>query len=163
MGEGAISKICAPALVYLSFSLVQIIIDIYKAQFYTAFFKFWTMLLVTTVLNILCERGLETVSWFFVFIPIITMTVLLVILIYFLGFNPGHINTKFNVKPPQKKEEEIYKNSFDITELIRREIELQKQLDAEEDVKLPDEEEVAKIDETLTDKKIPTFNPLDFS
>ena len=163
MGEGAISKICAPALVYLSFSLVQIIIDIYKAQFYTAFFKFWTMLLVTTVLNILCERGLETVSWFFVFIPIITMTVLLVILIYFLGFNPGQINKKFNVKHQQKQQEEIYKNSFDITELIRREIELQKQLDAEEDVKLPDEEEVAKIDETLTDKKIPTFNPLDFS
>ena len=163
MGEGAISTICAPALVYLSFSLVQIIIDIYKTQFYTAFFKFWTMLLVTTILNILCERGLATVSWFFVFIPIITMTILLVILIYFLGFNPGQINKKFKLKQKEKQEEEIYKNSFDITELIRREIELQKTADAEDNVKLPDEEEVVKIDETLTDKKIPTINPLDFS
>ena len=32
MSEGVISGICGPALVYLSFSLVQIIIDIYKAN-----------------------------------------------------------------------------------------------------------------------------------
>ena len=163
MSEGVISGICGPALVYLSFSLVQIIIDIYKAQFYTAFFKFWTMLLITTILNILCERGLETVSWMFVFIPIITMTILLVVLIYFLGFNPGQINKKFNVnKPQQKQQQEASIASSNIAELVRREIALQKQLDSEQSDSLPGIDEVVKIGESFAVKGPSLFTPSGF-
>tara|TARA_Y100000768_G_scaffold387239_1_gene377886 strand:+ start:7362 stop:7847 length:486 start_codon:yes stop_codon:yes gene_type:complete len=160
MSEGVISSICGPALVYLSFSLVQIIIDIYKAQFYTAFFKFWTMLLITTILNILCERGLETVSWMFVFIPIITMTILLVILIYFLGFNPGQINKKFNVTQEQQQQQNAHLNAANISQLIKREIELQKKMDTETTDTVDD---IIKLNESFTDgNKLSLFTPSDF-
>ena len=96
--NNVVSTICSPALVYLCFSLIQIVIDIYKKQFNTAFFKFWVMLVITTLLNILCERGLSIVSWLIVFVPIILMSVIIVILIYFLGFKPGQANKIFNVK-----------------------------------------------------------------
>ena len=96
--NSVVANLCSPALVYLCFSLIQIVIDVYKKQFNTAFFKFWVMLVITTLLNILCERGLSTVSWLIVFVPIILMTIIIVILIYFLGFKPGQANKIFNVK-----------------------------------------------------------------
>lgn len=163
MSEGVISGICAPALVYLSFSLVQIVIDIYKSQFYTAFFKFWTMLLITTILNILCERGLEAISWIFVFVPIITMTILLVVLIYFLGFNPGQINKKFNVNNIQQKQQHDAKmTNSNIAEIVRREIAIQKQLNSQLDDSVPGVDEIIKIDESFSVKKNTLFNPSDF-
>ena len=147
MSEGVVSNICAPALVYLCFSLIQIIIDMYKKQFYTAFFKFWTMLIFTTLLNILCERGLSVVSWMFVFVPIITMTILLVILIYFLGFNPGQINKKFNISPNAIQPPPDESNN--LAEIIRKEIELQKKNDP--DILAPDNAPDNAPDKASTD------------
>ena len=160
MSDGVVSNICAPALVYLSFSLIQIIIDIYKNQFTTAFFKFWTMLIFTTLLNILCERGLEVVSWMFVFIPIITMTILLVVLIYFLGFNPGQINKKFNVT---QKQQQPRPESYNINDIIKHEIALQKKLDKENSAALPDADEIIDLSESFAvHKKNSLFTPSHF-
>ena len=100
--SGTVTNICSPALVYLCFSLIQIIIDVYKKQFNTAFFKFWVMIIFTTLLNILCERGLGVISWLIVFVPIIMMTIIIFTLIYFLGFNPGQANKIFNVEKNNK-------------------------------------------------------------
>lgn len=99
MSESTVSNICSPALVYLCFSLIQIVIDVYKQQFQTAFFKFWVMLIITTLLNILCERGLSIVSWLIVFVPIILMSIVMIVLLFFLGFKPGQTNKIFNKKP----------------------------------------------------------------
>lgn len=103
--NSTVASICSPAIVYLCFSLIQIIVDIYKKQFNTAFFKFWVMIIVTTMLNILCERGMGIVSWLIVFIPLILMTVLIVILIYFVGFKPGQPNKVFNNDPAKQEAE----------------------------------------------------------
>lgn len=101
--NGTVTKICSPALVYLCFSIIQIIIDVYKKQFNTAFFKFWVMIIFTTLLNILCERGLGIISWLIVFVPIIMMTIIIFTLIYFLGFNPGQANKMFNIENKTSK------------------------------------------------------------
>ena len=101
--NGTVTNICSPALVYLCFSLIQIIIDVYKKQFNTAFFKFWVMIIFTTLLNILCERGLGVISWLIVFVPIIMMTIIIFTLIYFLGFNPGQTNKIFNIENKSNK------------------------------------------------------------
>ena len=99
--NSTVASMCSPAIVYLCFSLIQIIVDIYKKQFNTAFFKFWVMIIVTTMLNILCERGMGIISWLIVFIPLILMTVLILVLIYFVGFRPGQPNKVFNNDPAQ--------------------------------------------------------------
>jgi hypothetical protein len=84
-----IEKICAPALLYLGFSSTQIIIDMFKGLYNTAFFKFIVMIIMTLLLNILCSRGLNIVSWLIVFIPFILMTYITAVLMYVFGLSPS--------------------------------------------------------------------------
>jgi len=94
-------NLCAPAIIYVIFSVTQLIIDLYRGFFNTALVKFFVMIMITLLLNILCERGLGVVSWIIVFIPFILMTVIVTLLLYFFGLNAttGSINysaTKIN-------------------------------------------------------------------
>ena len=89
-------NLCAPAIIYLLFSITQILIDLYKGLYNTAFMKVIVTIMVTLLLNILCERGLSVVSWIIVFIPFILMTVIVSMLLYIFGLDAatGTINTK---------------------------------------------------------------------
>lgn len=80
-------NLCAPAIIYLIFSITQILIDTFKGMYNTAFMKVIVMVLVTILLNILCEKGLSVVSWIIVFIPFIMMTVIVSMLLYIFGLN----------------------------------------------------------------------------
>lgn len=94
-------NLCPPALIYLFFSATQVIIDLYKGLYNTALFKFIIMIMVTILLNVLCEGGLGIISWLIVFIPFIFMTVVVSILLYVFGLNAatGKIE-KQNLSPP---------------------------------------------------------------
>jgi len=81
------SKICAPALIYVVFSLTQIIIDTIKGLYNTAFLKFIVSILITILLDGLCKGGMGIVSWIIVFIPFIFMTVIVTILLYVFGLD----------------------------------------------------------------------------
>lgn len=78
-------KICPPAIIYLIFSLTQIIIDIFKGLYNTSVIKFIVMVMITILLNILCENGLGVISWIIVFVPFILMTVIVSLLLYIFG------------------------------------------------------------------------------
>lgn len=80
-------SLCPPALIYVVFSLTQIIIDTFKGYYNTAFIKFIVMIMITILLNILCEGGLTMISWFIVFIPFIMMTVITSMLLYIFGLS----------------------------------------------------------------------------
>jgi glucan phosphoethanolaminetransferase (alkaline phosphatase superfamily) len=80
-------NLCAPAIIYLIFSITQILIDLYKGLYNTAFMKIIVASMVTLLLNILCAKGLSVVSWIIVFIPFILMTVMVSLLLYFFGLN----------------------------------------------------------------------------
>ena len=101
-------NLCGPAIIYLIFSLTQIIIDLFKGLYNTAFMKTIVMTMVTLLLNILCEKGLSVVSWIIVFIPFIMMTVIVSMLLYIFGLdastgslnytcNNSNANTNVNV------------------------------------------------------------------
>ena len=96
-----INKLCPPALLYLVFSLTQIIIDIFKNMYNTAFFKFIVMILFTLGLNILCQRGLGVISWFIVFVPFIMMTVITTLLLFVFGLSPSQGNLNYSVDYPK--------------------------------------------------------------
>jgi hypothetical protein len=87
-------NLCPPAIIYLIFSITQILIDTYKGLYNTAFMKVIVASMVTLLLNILCEKGLGVISWIIVFIPFILMTVIVTFLLYFFGLNAstGMIN-----------------------------------------------------------------------
>ena len=80
-------KICSPALIYIIFSLTQIIIDTIKGLYNTAFFKFIVSILITILLDALCKGGMGIISWVIVFIPFIFMTVIVSILLYVFGLD----------------------------------------------------------------------------
>lgn len=88
-------NLCTPAIIYLIFSITQILIDTYQGLINTAIMKTIVMICVTFLLNLLCLRGLSIVSWVIVFIPFIFMTVIVSILLYTFGLNPstGTLNT----------------------------------------------------------------------
>ena len=91
-------NLCAPAIIYLIFSITQILIDIFKGLYNTAFIKVIVTVMVTLLLNILCEKGLSVVSWIIVFIPFILMTVIVSMLLYIFGLDTatGSLNYKYD-------------------------------------------------------------------
>lgn len=92
-----IDSLCPPAVLYLGFSLIQIIIDLFRGQQNSAFLKVIVMIVFTILLNQLCMGGLTILSWFIVFIPFIMMTYVTTILLYVFGLNP----TKGKYQPEQ--------------------------------------------------------------
>jgi archaellum biogenesis protein FlaJ (TadC family) len=83
-----VENLCPPAILYLGFSLTQIIIDLFRKMYNTAMVKIAVAVVFTTVLNMLCKSGLTTISWFIVFIPFVTMTLVTGILLYIFGLGP---------------------------------------------------------------------------
>ena len=90
--------ICAPALIYIVFSLTQIIIDIFQAMYNTAFMKLIVATMITILLDALCKRGLDVISWVIVFIPFIFMTVIVSVLLYIFGLNSDTGKTDMTTK-----------------------------------------------------------------
>lgn len=94
--------ICPPALIYIVFSLTQIIIDMFQGMFNTAFMKLIVATMITILLDALCKRGLDVISWVIVFIPFIFMTVIVSVLLYIFGLNSdtGVANDNTNKQTP---------------------------------------------------------------
>jgi hypothetical protein len=80
-------ELCAPAIIYIIFSMIQIIIDTFKGDYNTALMKSVVMICVTFLLNLLCQGGLSIISWIIVFIPFILMTTIVTMLLYIFGLN----------------------------------------------------------------------------
>ncbi len=98
-----LNELCPPAILYVAFSLTHIIIDLFKNLYNTAFLKFIVMIVFTLLLNILCQQGLDIVSWFIVFIPFIMMTIISSVLLFMFGLSPRKGNHKYNVEYPNKR------------------------------------------------------------
>ena len=83
-----LQEICAPALIYLVFSMTQVVIDTVKGTYNVAFIKLWVTLIFTILLNFLCNKGLGVISWIIVFIPFILMTVIVTLILFMFGLDP---------------------------------------------------------------------------
>lgn len=99
-------NLCAPALIYVAFSLTQIIIDTFKGLYNTALLKVIVMVIITILLNALCQSGMGIISWIIVFIPFIFMSVIVVILLYVFGLDAatGKLNMKCDENNSKNKE-----------------------------------------------------------
>ena len=98
-----LENLCPPAILYIAFSLTQIVIDIFKNMYNTAFFKFLVMIIFSVALNILCSRGLSVISWFIVFVPFIMMTVITTILLFVFGLSPSSGKLDYSVEYPNSQ------------------------------------------------------------
>ena len=109
-------NLCAPALIYVAFSLTQIIIDTFKGLYNTALFKVVVMVIITILLNALCQAGMGIVSWVIVFVPFIFMSVIVAILLYVFGLDPatGQLKLKcsdYNPSNTKKSGNMIYSST----------------------------------------------------
>lgn len=95
-------ELCAPALIYLFFSITQILIDLYLGLYNTAVIKIIVMITITLLLNILCQQNLGVISWIIVFIPFIFLTTIVSIVLYIFGLNlaQGNIQTQTQIYNP---------------------------------------------------------------
>ena len=93
-----ISNLCGPAILYIGFSLIQIIIDSIKNNYENALIKFIVMIVLIILLNILCNIGFSVISWFLVFIPIIMMTIMSTLTLRIFGLEPDSKTIRSNVR-----------------------------------------------------------------
>ena len=84
-----VNSLCPPALLYLGFSVIQIIFDLFRSDHVTAFFKFLIMIVFLFILQNLCDTGLSIISWFIVFIPFILMTYVSSVIFHLFGMKPS--------------------------------------------------------------------------
>lgn len=113
-------NLCPPALIYIAFSLTQVVIDTFKGLYNTAFFKFIIMIIITFLLNALCQSGMSIVSWIIVFIPFIFMSVIVAILLYVFGLDAATGKLNFKCDDCDENNEEntgnlIYSSSKPLT------------------------------------------------
>ena len=79
--------ICPPALVYIFFTIIQILIDFYQEKINESFEKCISGILVSALLILLCKKGLVTIAWIIVLVPFILMTFIIGLLIFVLGYD----------------------------------------------------------------------------
>ena len=99
------TDLCPPALIYLLFSITQVVIDTVKGLYNTALIKIWVAVIFTILLNYLCQSGLGIISWLIVFIPFILMTLVVSILLLMFGLDPSTGKIKFGKNGKIKKDE----------------------------------------------------------
>ena len=101
----AFELLCPPALIYLIFSLTQIVIDTINGLYNTAVVKVWVTFIFTILLNYLCSLGLGIISWVIVFIPFILMTIIVSILLLMIGLDPTTGKIKIQDTDNEKNED----------------------------------------------------------
>lgn len=118
-----LEKICAPALLYIAFSITHVIIDTMKGLYNTAMTKFIVMIIFSALLNILCQSGLGIISWIIVFIPFIMMSIITTMVLITFGLSPAsgklkydktngdvaHINNKVDDEPVEYNKDHTHK------------------------------------------------------
>lgn len=95
-----LENLCTPAIIYLIFSLTQIIIDIFKHMYNTAFIKFIVMIMFMILLNILCQTGMNIIAWIIVFVPFIMLTVITSLVLFVFGLSPNKGKLDYKVSYP---------------------------------------------------------------
>lgn len=94
--------LCAPAFIYLIFSLIQICVDSFNGLLKTAMIKLFVMVIVTFLLNTLCGAGLSIISWIIVLVPFLFMVISTSILIYVFGTNISKPKETKETKEPKE-------------------------------------------------------------
>ena len=82
------SSLCIPALVYMIFMMVHVIVATFEENYNDAILNVILGVLMTLLLQVICLRGMSVISWIIVFIPFIFYTYMIMIIGYVFGANP---------------------------------------------------------------------------
>lgn len=135
--------LCGPSIIYIGFSFIQIVIDLFKKNYSNAFMKFIIMIILALVINILCNMGLTIIAWFLVFIPIIMMTIISTLLLKTFGTNPNSDELQKNVNT-LKDNYDSSGNYYDYNNLLSNKQKLLQQQNLHSDVERLDRNKFRK-------------------
>ena len=83
-----LNYLCPPALIYVVFFLIQIIIEISRNEYKQALTQTIICIIFTCILQLFCNAELSIVSWILVFIPIIMYTYMVLLIFMVFRLNP---------------------------------------------------------------------------
>ena len=82
------TSLCTPALIYFVFFITHALIAMFQDNYKHALLQTLLGLLMTMLLQLLCLRKMDIISWIIVFIPFIFYTYMIMIIYYVFGINP---------------------------------------------------------------------------
>jgi hypothetical protein len=97
-----LQPLCMPALIFLIYSVANVIVEMYKENYDKALSQFFVSAIFTFLLNVLCRQGLGIVSWLIVSIPFVLMTTIAAILLYSFKVDPSSGKPLPPPPPPQQ-------------------------------------------------------------
>ena len=83
-----LNYLCPPALVYVVFFLIQIVIELGNNRYKQALVQSIICIIFTCILQIFCNANLSIVAWILVFIPIIMYTYMVLLILMVFQLNP---------------------------------------------------------------------------
>jgi hypothetical protein len=83
-----LNYLCAPALLYVVFFLIQIVIEISNESYKQALTQAIICVIFTCILQIFCNAELTLVAWLLVFIPVIMYTYMVLLIFMVFRLNP---------------------------------------------------------------------------
>jgi hypothetical protein len=83
-----LNLLCSPALIYVIFVLIHIITEIQQKKYDRIMSRLLIGLLFTSIIQVLCIKGLSLIAWLLVSIPIILYVYTTMIIYFVFGINP---------------------------------------------------------------------------
>ena len=89
-----LTSLCVPALIYFVFQLTHIIVSIFRNEPKEALLQIILGLIMVMLLQLLCMKGMNIISWIIVFIPFMFYTYTTMIIYYVFGLNPKTVEVE---------------------------------------------------------------------
>jgi hypothetical protein len=83
-----LNYLCPPALLYVVFFLIQVVIEISNESYKQALTQFIICVIFTCILQIFCNAELTLIAWLLVFIPVIMYTYMVLLIFMVFRLNP---------------------------------------------------------------------------
>ena len=83
-----LNYLCPPALLYVVFFLIQVILEISYGKYKQALTQLIICIIFTCILQIFCNANLSLIAWLLVFIPVILYTYMVLLIFMVFRLNP---------------------------------------------------------------------------
>ena len=93
-----IETLCPPAIVFIVFVMVHVIMELYDYKYKRALLKTLLAILVVCLLEALCLSNMSIISWVIVFMPLIIYSYMTLIIFFVFGTNPSDKMKRYEVK-----------------------------------------------------------------
>lgn len=83
-----LNTLCTPAIVYLVYSITQVIAKIIRQEYTPALIEIVVSVIFALLLNFLCSKNMEVVAWLIIFIPFAFMSIVIGMLLFLFNRDP---------------------------------------------------------------------------